>query len=139
MWSSRIVATKSELPPRLLRAYRETRYRAGNVTVRIGRRSAAMDRLLTQIGSTRGGFITAWNPASRRLPEGVNRRRQKRLAERLHRHASLPAQGNLRDWREEHLLVAAAPSLLARIAWLEGQNAIVLVRLGQPARLSMLR
>jgi hypothetical protein len=137
-WSSRIAATISSLPPRLLRIYRETRYEAGGIAVRIGRRSAAMDHLLRQLGSTRGGFITAWNPASRLLPEGINRRRQKRLVACLRRHPSRPALGSLRGWREEHLLVAADHRILAGIARRDGQNAIVLLRTGEPARLLIL-
>jgi hypothetical protein len=121
--------------PRLLRAYRETHYEARGVTIRIGRRSRALDALLRELRSKQAGLITAWNPASRRLPGGVNRRRQLRLREHLRRMRFIPAQGYLRQWHEDKLLVAADPRRLAVIARRFGQSAIVTLRAGQSARL----
>jgi len=125
----------SSLHPRLLRAYRATRYEACGIAVRIGRRSAAMDAVLRGLGSRCGGLITAWNPASRRLPDGVNRRRQRRLAECLRRTRCVGAQGHLRHWREEKLLAAADPRLLAVVGRRFGQSAIVVLQVNRPARL----
>jgi len=127
------------MPPRLLRAYRATRYQVDDVTVRIGRRSKAMDDLLGAMGTRTGGFITAWNPLSHRMPEGWNRRMQHRLAERLRRYPLLPASGTLRRWHEAHLLVAAQPGQLPRLARLFRQRGLVLVHHHQPARLMLLR
>jgi hypothetical protein len=118
----------------LLRAYRETHYRACGVTVRIGRRES----VLSALGSRCGGFITAWNPASRRLPEWVNRRRQQSLAGCLRRFRWVPAESGLRRWREVQMLVAADPRVLAVVGRRFGQNAIVALRLNQPARLILL-
>ena len=123
------------IPPRLLRAYRATRYEAAGVAVRIGRRSAAMDAVLDRMGARVAGFITAWNPRSRRMPDGWNRRMQGRLAERLRRHACVPARGSLRRWHEDHLLAAADPGQLLRLARVFRQYGIVVVVRGRPARL----
>ena len=118
----------------LLRAYLETHYQACGVIVRIGRREA----VLHMVGSRGGGFITAWNPASRRLPDGINRRRQRSLAGWLRRYCCVPAKSGLRHWREAQVLVAADPRVLAVIGRRFGQNAIVVLRANQPARLLLL-
>jgi hypothetical protein len=125
----------SEPHPKLLRAYRDTHYEAAGVAIRIGRRDPALDALLRELLGRQGGLMTAWNPASRRLPDGVNRRRQLRLREHLRRARCVPAHGHLRRWREDKLLVAADPRRLAVIARRFGQSAIVALRVGQPARL----
>jgi hypothetical protein len=114
--------------PRLLRAYRETEYRARGVVVRIGRRSPLS-----------GVFITAWNPYSRRMAEGWNHRMQSRLHERLRRFVIHPADGALKRWHEAHLLVVADLQPIARIARIFRQQAIVVVQQGRPARLVLLR
>jgi hypothetical protein len=116
------------ISPRLLRAYRETEYRACGLVVRIGRRSP-----LT------GVFITAWNPYSRRMPEGWNHRMQSGLRERLRRFKTQPADGVLKRWHEAHLLVAAEPRPVLRIARVFRQRAIVVLQRGKPARLVLLR
>lgn len=127
------------VPPRLLKAYRATCYEAAGVVIRIGRRSAAMDALLGRMGTRGGGFIAAWNPLSRRMPEGWNRRMQRRLAERLRCWTCVPALGSLRRWHEAHVLVAADARQLVRLARLFRQRGIVVVERGQPARLVLLR
>ncbi|HUB44772.1 MAG TPA: DUF3293 domain-containing protein [Acetobacteraceae bacterium] len=126
------------IPPRLLRDYKATRYEAEGVTIRIGRRSTAMDDLLGRMGTSAGGFITAWNPLSRRMPEGWNHRMQRSLAERLRRHAGLPANGSLHRWHEAHLLTTAHPRRLLRLARLFRQRGVVVVKCHQPARLMLL-
>lgn len=125
--------------PRLLRAWRATDYVANAVPVRIGRRSPAMDALLARIGARTGVFVTAWNPLSRAMPAGWNRRMQRRLSERLRRHVMLPASGSLRRWHEAHLLVAADPRPVVRLARLFRQRGAVLVARHQAARLILLR
>ncbi len=74
------------LPPRLLNAYRQTRYRVDRIRRdRINRRSTAMDELLTVYGAKAAVFVTAWNPRSRRMPAGWNQRMQAALKQRLRR------------------------------------------------------
>jgi len=104
--------------------------------VRIGRR--APDAVLVHLGGRAGGFVTAWNPFSRRMPDGWNRRMQRRLYERLRRHGVFPAEGSLGRWREAMLLVAGDPRLLVRLGRIFRQCAIVVVQGGRCARLVLL-
>ena len=127
-----------DLTPALHRAYRMTRYSAAGITVRIGRRSREMDRLLISHGQREAVFITAWNPFSRRMPEGWNRRMQSRLARAASRWPVLPAEGRWRRWCEAHVLVFAAAASMAMLARRYRQNAIVIVRIRQQTRLSVL-
>lgn len=125
------------MTPRLLRAYRATRYEADDVSVFIGQRSGAMDALLRRHGVRAGVFLTAWNPGSRRMPEGWNHRMQRALLERLRRRLVLPAEGSWRTWREDHVLVLAVPARAAGLARLFRQHAVVIVRVGQAPRLGI--
>lgn len=115
-----------------------TGYSAAGITVRIGRRSAEMDRLLLSHRRREAVFITAWNPFSRRMPEGWNRRMQSRLARAASRWTVLPAEGRWRRWCESHILVFAAAAPMAMLARRYRQHAIVIVRIGQQTRLSVL-
>jgi hypothetical protein len=123
------------IPAQLLNAYRETRYVAGNVEVRIARRSPAMDELLTAHGARAGVFVTAWNPLSRRMPPGWNRRVQKLLKQRLRRYSTVPAEGSWRRWHEQHVLLIADPRYAMTLARQFRQAAVVVVKRGQPAAL----
>jgi len=123
--------------PRLLGAYRRTTYRAGDASVRIGRRSPVMDALLARQHARCAVFVTAWNPFSRRMPEGWNRRMQQRLVERLRRRTVLPASGAAGRWHEDHVLVLAALPWTMRLARVYRQNAVVTVRPGGRARLHL--
>ena len=134
-----IAASGSSLSPRLLHAYRRTEYRSGEAVARIGRRSAQIDAVLRAMGARRGAFLTAWNPASRRLPAAMNRRRQDRLTALLRRMPWRAAEGGWRGWREAHVLAAGDPRRLATLARRFGQNAIVAIAMGRAARLVLLR
>jgi hypothetical protein len=133
---SRCAATTDPIPPRLLRAYRETLYHAEGCDVRIRRR--APDALFALLGSRFGTFVTAWNPRSRRMSEGWNRRMQQRLAERLRRSLVLPADGSLGGWHEAHLLVAGDPRPVLRLARIFRQRGVVSVRRGGVSHLRIL-
>lgn len=122
-------ATLSE--QRLLRAYRLTRYSAPGIEILIGRRVASAIRS--------GVLITAWNPLSRRMPEGWNQRMQRRLAERVRRYEIQAADGSLGRWREAHIMVLADVRPMLRLARQFRQRAIVVLRQGQPASLAWLR
>lgn len=124
--------------PLLLRAYRQTTYCAAGVPVRIGRRSPDLDALLRQHNARRAVFVTAWNPFSRRMPQGRNHRMQQRLRQRLRRRTVLPAHSGSGRWQEEQLLVLAALPWVAPIARLFRQNALVAIRCGGVARLYLL-
>ena len=124
--------TLALLTPALLAAYRRTRYVVGDVVVRIGRRSAGASPLREAV------FITAWNPYSRRMPVEWNRRMQARLVERLRAADYVPAVGADRGWSEDHLMVAMPAVKAAVLARRFRQNAIVVLRRGQVARLRVI-
>lgn len=121
--------------PALLRAYRRTAYAAGGAVARIGRRSPALDALLTRHGGRAGGFVGAWNPYSRPMPPGWNRRMDAALRRHARRLPVVPGEGAARGWREEHLLVVADPRRVAVLGRRFRQAAVVVVRRGQAARL----
>lgn len=136
MSSSRGRILADKLPPRLARAYRLTRYSVEGFEIRIGWRATAA--LFDLLGSRQATLITAWNPRSRRMPEGWNRRMQRRLRERLRRFEVIEAEGTLGSWREEMLLVGRSSRRAARIASQFRQHAIVVLSAGRKARLRVL-
>jgi hypothetical protein len=121
--------------PSLLKAYRESRYEVVGIDVRIGRRSPAMDELLSSHGTREAAFITAYNPFSRVMPAGWNRRMQARMVASLRRRPILPGSGSWRRWSEAHLVVFGDSRPTCRLARRFRQYAIVMVRIEQPARL----
>jgi hypothetical protein len=125
------------LRPALLRAYRNTCYEAAGIQIRIGRYSAATDRLLLTHGARSAALITAYNPLSRLMPLAWNLRMQARLLRVLCRRRLLPARGFLGQWSEAHVLVFGDTRPVRRLARRYRQYAIVIVRLGQPPRLAM--
>jgi len=126
----------SMMSPSLLRAYRRTHYTACGVVVRVGRRTP--DALFAQLGARQAVFVTAWNPRSRRMPQGWNDRMQRRLAQRLRRFVVVAADGRLGRWHEAHLLVAADARGMLRLARMFRQRGVVVARQGQRARLVLL-
>jgi hypothetical protein len=124
--------------PRLLRAWRATDYVAAGAVVRVGRRCPAMDAVLAAQRARTAVFVTAWNPLSRAMPAGWNRRMQRHLVEHLRRYHYLAGSGSLRRWREGHLLVAADPRPVVRLARRFRQRGVVLVARHQAARLVLL-
>ena len=127
------------MPSGLIAAYRRTTYEAAGARARIGRRSTAVDALLRRLGAQEGAFVTAWNPWSRRMPAGWNARMMARLREASRRLPSAEGEGRGRGWSERHLLLAADPRRTAALARRFRQNAIVVARVGAPARLVLLR
>jgi hypothetical protein len=125
------------IPPRLLRAYRLTRYRVADCKIRIGRR--APDTLFTLLRSPTGTLLTAWNPFSRRMPDGWNARMSRRLGVRLRRFVVLEAEGSLRGWSEAMLLVSGAPPRAICVARRFRQSAVLVLRRGGKVRLVLLR
>ena len=123
------------LPARLHAAYRRTAYEASGATARIGRRSAAVEALLRRMGSRQGGFVTAWNPLSRRMPRGWNERMLARLREAARRLSRAEGWGRGEGWAERHLLIAADPRRIAVLARRFRQRAVVVLCRGRPARL----
>jgi hypothetical protein len=123
-------------PPRMLRAWRATRFTLeGGARVRVGRRSTAADAVLARLGARQGVILTAWNPFGRRHPEGWNRRAAARLARASRRIASVRADGALGRWAEEGLLLAGDPRRALTLARRFRQGGVVLLRRGAAARL----
>jgi hypothetical protein len=116
-------------------AYLRTDYEAAGIVVRIGKHSAAMDALLRAHGVRSAGFVTAWNPLSRPMPEGRNARMNERLRQAARSRVVAEGWGSARGWRERHCLIAGDPRWLCVLARRFEQAALVLVRVRQPARL----
>ena len=120
-------------------AFLRTAYEAGGIVVRIGRRSAAMDALLRRRGLRAAGFVTAWNPFSRRMPLGWNRRLQAKLLQAVRGAVLAEGWGRGRTggcgWAEHHLLIAGDARRIAVLARRFRQHAVVTVSPGRPARL----
>lgn len=116
-------------------AYRLTRYDVGGMTFRVGKRSAGIDRLLASNGHRAATFVTAFNPFSRRMPAGWNCRMQARLALASRGSRPLEGTGCWHGWCEAHYLLFGDPRPVIRLARRFRQNAVVVVRLRQAARL----
>lgn len=135
----------SRMPP--MRAFRATAYEAAGhgatghgatgAVARIGRRSPAVDALLARHGVRQAGFVTAWNPLSRRMPPGWNRRMQHALRQAARGLVLAEGFGKAGGWAEHHLLLEGDPRRLAVLARRFRQWAIVTVAPRQPARLRL--
>ena len=137
--------------PALAAAYRRAIYRVlphrdrygetEAIDLRIGRRSAALDRLLAKHGATTWVFLTATNPGSRRLTDAENRRRTRNLAATLARRRWPRLRGEGLDptgrWPPEpsYLVLDAPLDSVLNLAARLGQAAIVAGRLRSSARL----
>jgi hypothetical protein len=131
-----VTTPRRPIPPRLLHAYRRTDYQVAGITVRIGR--YAPGALFAAADARVVVFVTAWNPMSRRMPDGWNRRMQQCLRQCLRRFVVLSAEGSLHRWREAMLLVAGDPRPVVRIVARFHQRGVVILRRGQKARLKLL-
>lgn len=125
------------LPVGLRAAYARTEYEAAGIVVRIGRRSAAMEALLRAHGVRSAGFVTAWNPFSRKMPRGWNDRMLARLREAARGRVLAEGWGRGEGWAERHLLLAGHPRWIARLARRFRQHAFVAASPSKPARLHM--
>jgi hypothetical protein len=118
-----------------LKAYRNTLYQTGDISVRIGRRCHAMDKLLCQHRVSKAAFITAYNPHSRPMPPGWNKNMQQRLHQALRQYRIRLGTGSWRRWSEVHFLVLGDPRPVQKLARRFRQNGIVIIRLRQPPQL----
>ncbi len=126
------------------RSYERTNYcfDPGDVTricFTVGAINRRRDALLARAGASRWAFITAWNPASRRLDDGDNARRQLQLATMLRAagYMCLPGEGIDKDgtWPAEASLFVMGISRrdARRVGRKFGQLAIVAGVAGRPA------
>ena len=127
------------MPPRLLRAYRQTRYSAGGVVVLVGRR--VPDALFAQVGAREAVFVTAWNPRSHPTAPAENAAAATALAAEIATRGlrALPHRGVGDDpvWpAEEGWFILDLDEAAARaLAEAHGQNAIVWIEPGAAPRL----
>lgn len=131
----------------LLREYERTRYvvlddaGTGRAAVGIGETSGEIDAVLADYGAANGVFITAWNPRSVPLDQDSNDDANDRLEADLADIGSviLPHIGVGYDpeWEPEHGFFALdlAEERAVELATAYGQNAIVVIDRGGPARL----
>ena len=103
--------------------------------MRIGRR--VPDVLFDRLNARVAVFLTAWNPLSRRMPDGWNHRMQVHLRRRLRRCVVLDAEGSLHRWREAMLLAAGDPRPHVQLAARFRQCAVVIIRRGHGVRLRL--
>lgn len=131
----------------LLREYERTRYVVlddlgiARADVGIGEVSEAIDAILADYGAASGVFITGWNPRSVPLDQDSNDDANAQLEADLDEAGSviLPhiGVGYAAEWEPEHGFFALdlAESDAVELATAYGQNAIVVVERGRPARL----
>ena len=121
--------------PKLLGAWRRASFEAAGVVIKIGQRSAPLDRLLADLKVAEAVFVGAWNPYGRKVPHGTNERMELRLNEYAARFPSCKGSGFGPRWREAHLFLAVPRLRGLVIARRFRQAAIVQIRRAQPARL----
>lgn len=131
--------------PELEQAYRRTLYRArlaaGEVELRVGERSAALDAELAARGLDAWGWLTAVNPRSEPLGDDENARRLAALDVELAGAGWEVAAGVAIDpdgrWPEEasRLVFGALPGALAVLAARWEQHAFLAGRRGGPVEL----
>jgi hypothetical protein len=114
-------------------AYRRTVYRAGNVVVRVGRRSVSAEAWMIRHGAREAWFLGAWNPFSRKMPRRWNDTQHAQLRREFRRFEE--GAGRLGTWCERMLLVASEAAAIRRMMRRYRQAAVVRVRLRRPARL----
>lgn len=129
----------------LLEAYRTTRFVAYDgeraITALVDRHIPEMDALLERLAARSGVFITAWNPRSVVLSPERNAAAAERLAARVAGEGfrALPHRGVSADpaWHPEEGLFVLDIDFDYAVAMAAdfGQNAITVVRPGEPARL----
>ncbi len=122
------------LPDHLARAYRRSRYGVAGFALKVGRKSGALDGLLSGMGAREAVLITAWNPKSRRMPPQWNSRMMAALRDLLRSTPALPAWAGEGAWCEDHLLVIGDRRRLAVLARRFRQSAILGLKRGQDVR-----
>lgn len=129
----------------LQRAYRDTRYWVflpnACFELRVGRRHPELDAWLARRGLSCWSLLTAWNPASCRLPLGRNRWRQARLTAALRARGFAVFAGENRaaagDWPVEASCFVPGMRLREARCWARafGQNAFLAAKRKRDAAL----
>jgi predicted nucleic acid-binding protein len=130
------------LSPQLIAAYEQADYVVhGRFTLKVGRRSAALDALLGEAGAAGAAFVTAANPLGERRSDEENRTAlaalEASLAYPFHRGEGRDPEGG---WAEPSLLVVGIPRGEAEaLGRTLRQNALVYAAKGAAPELVMLR
>ncbi|WP_421989680.1 DUF3293 domain-containing protein [Roseococcus sp.] len=114
-------------------AYRRTVYRAGDVVVRVSRRSVSADAWMTRHRANQAWFIGAANPFSRKMPDRWNDAQHARLKRNL--RVFEEGGGSLSSWDEPMLLAVADAATIRLMMRRYRQAAVLRVRLRRPAEL----
>jgi hypothetical protein len=113
-----------------------------DITIRVGHRSLAVDRLLARMRADTCTFITAWNPYSAASSLGTNRRRDRELRRdlRASRITYLEGTGQGAEHAECSVLAfGISRARAAEIGRRYRQDAIIYTRRDRPAELVVLR
>jgi hypothetical protein len=132
--------------PALDAAYRNTDYwvadaLVGPFAIRIGEVTIELEELLYETVEVEWTYLTACNPGSRRLASDENARRSSELAamvrERGWRYFHGESVGCNGDWPPESslLVLGVHEGKAIKLARRFGQNAVVVGRIGEAARL----
>ena len=113
--------------------------KTGELEIIVNEASSALDELLAEHKVTSAAFITASNPASRRLDDAANAKRNEALRTKVAEAGFSYLRGEGRDpagKSEQSLLVLGiAAADATRLARQYGQNAYVFIRLRSAAKL----
>lgn len=118
---------------RLDTAYRRTEYRAGEVVVHVGRRSASADAWMGRHRTNQAWFIGAANPFSRKMLPRWNAAQHTRLKRNL--DVFEEGCGSLGIWSEPMLLAIADAATIRLMMRRYRQAAVVRLRLRRTAGL----
>lgn len=147
-WGSDLYS-RMMIDPRLLRAFRKTRFfastPAGELTLLVGQENHELDGLLASFGARSCAFVTAWNPGAARLSDDENTARQNALVTGVEASGfrfflgwGVGEEGN---WPPEEsiLIVGIDRTSAVEIASRHGQLAVVFAKYGQPVELLICR
>ena len=133
------------IDPSLILSYRETNYHVFNLklVLRIGEGNPALDSLLLEHGNENWAFITASNPYSNLLSEGVNGARFALLKEAVKSWLYFEGEGVGADplWKPEQslLILGIKENEAVEIGKSFEQNAIVVGRIYAPPELIIIQ
>jgi uncharacterized protein DUF3293 len=120
----------------MLRAYRLSRYSAGDIVAHIGARPKGLRQDQQRMTLV---LLGACNPCGRRRPDGWNARMMERLRLVLRRVRFIEASGSLGRWSESMLAAPMNPRKAVVVARRFRQNAVVVISANRRSRLILLQ
>jgi hypothetical protein len=119
------------LTKELIESYKATSYRvpALNLDIHIGKMSPRLNEILNEYQAETWAFITAWNPESKLLTTGENKRRNKELRGKLKGYMIFDGIGipENSDWtpEESYLVMGISKQQSTQLGRMFEQNAIL--------------